>query len=141
MHINLDQDWRNWAQENLAKSCHPTALFDVMRTNGFSAKDIRDVLGDAYPVELDGGYLPSPVDYQALARIPERGGMHPGLSCFSKEPCQLYTIENFLSPDECLELIRRSEGQLTPSKTTYSNGDGAFRTSMTCHLNRHTDPF
>jgi prolyl 4-hydroxylase len=137
----MDNEWLVWLNENLGRSCNPSAIYDVMRTNGFSVKAIKELMGDAFPVGLDRGMFPSSVDYQALANVLERPDAHPRLQRVETDLLQIYTIEDFLTPEECAELIRRAEGNLTLSRTTHYSDDKDFRTSTTCHLNRHADPF
>lgn len=141
MSMAMDNEWRAWLNENLGRSCNPTVLYDVMRTNGFSVKAIRELMGGAFPAGLDSGVFPSSVDYQALANVLERPDVHPRLKRIDTDLFQIYTIEDFLTVGECQELIKRGEGNLMPSRTTHYSDDKDFRTSMTCHLNRHADTF
>lgn len=47
---------------------------------------------------------------------------------------------DFLSPDECAQVIARIDADRRPSTIADANGDGYFRTSETCDLD-HGDPF
>lgn len=137
----LDHEWHVWLGENLQGSCNPVAIYDVMRSNGFSVDAIKKLMGETFPAGLDIGRFPSSVDYQALACVLERGNAHPRLQRIETDLLQIYTIENFLTAEECLGLIERAKGRLTPSEITHATVDEGFRTSMTCHLNEQSDPF
>lgn len=53
---------------------------------------------------------------------------------------QLYTLKNFMSPEECEKLIGLAESSLKPSGVTHYNGDDYFRTSETCDFVAIKDP-
>lgn len=137
----LDNDWHMWLSENLGRSCDPVTIYDVMRSNGFSVRAIKDLMGKAFPSGLDIGCFPSSVDYPALAGLMEREDAHPGVKRWDTDLLQMYIIENFLTAEECGGLVERAKGQLKPSEVTDATADKTFRTSMTCHLNEQTDPF
>ena len=52
----------------------------------------------------------------------------------------LFIRRDFLSAEECAELIDRIDAKRRPSTIADDNGDGYFRTSETCDLD-HDDPF
>ena len=52
----------------------------------------------------------------------------------------LFIRRDFLSAEECVELIDRIDAKRRPSTIADDNGDGYFRTSETCDLD-HADPF
>lgn len=52
----------------------------------------------------------------------------------------LFIRRDFLSAEECAELIARIDRDRRPSTIADANGDGYFRTSETCDLDM-TDPF
>lgn len=52
----------------------------------------------------------------------------------------LFIQRDFLSPDECAQVIARIDADRRPSTIADANGDGYFRTSETCDLD-HGDPF
>jgi prolyl 4-hydroxylase len=141
MQSALDQEWQDWLSENLSRQCDPVDLYNTMRKNGFAVDTIRQWMGDAYPVGIDAPQSSSDIDYQALAAVVEHNGMQARAQRFETDLLQLYTIEAFLSPEECEKIISIAEDGLQPSLVTHSNGDNAFRTSETCHLDSSGDPF
>lgn len=59
-----------------------------------------------------------------------------------REPSALieqFVLDDFLTAAACAELIARIDREVRPSRITDANGDDAFRTSSTCHLD-HQDP-
>ncbi len=71
---------------------------------------------------------------------PKRIGAHPGVLRFPSRDLTLFMQRGFLDDTECAGLIARIEADRRPSTIADANGDGYFRTSETCDLDR-TDPF
>jgi prolyl 4-hydroxylase len=59
---------------------------------------------------------------------------HPGVQRFPSSKLDLFVMRDFLSPEECEELVALIEAQHRPSTIADANGDDAFRTSSTCDL-------
>lgn len=138
----LDQEWQLWLDDNLLRGCHVGDLYKIMRDNGFDISTIQAMMGDAFPVGIETQTDNAPnVDYLALAQTLETQQERIGAKRFDTDLIQLYTIDDFLTPDECAKVIALTQAKLRPSEVSHDNGDKAFRTSMTCHLNDHEDPF
>ncbi|MBK8452713.1 MAG: 2OG-Fe(II) oxygenase [Thiofilum sp.] len=142
---HLDPEWLNWVQHNLERRCAPSDLYKIMREHGFSVAVIKAMMGEAYPTGIEATETLDPkntdIDYLALAN-PPLCQFTPDLTPkrFDNDLLQLYTIESFLSPEECEHLIAVSEEHLKPSQVTHSNGDERFRTSETCDFTQVSDP-
>ncbi|WP_020558244.1 prolyl hydroxylase family protein [Thiofilum flexile] len=142
---HLDPEWLSWVQLNLERRCAPSDLYKIMRENGFSVTIIKAMMGDAYPTGIEATetleHKNADIDYLALSSPPLCVNT-PQLEAkrFDNDLLQLYTIENFLSPEECEHLIAISEEYLKPSEVTHSNGDDRFRTSETCDFTQVSDP-
>lgn len=134
-----DQEWKAWLDTNLQRGCDVGGLYRILRENGFDVGSIRQMMGDAYPEGIESP-VESSIDYAALAQVLETRSQPAGLQRFDTDLLQLYSIDNFLTPEECEGLIALTEARLRPSEVTHSNGDNAFRTSMTCDLRSHDDP-
>ncbi|HPQ94429.1 MAG: 2OG-Fe(II) oxygenase [Thiothrix sp.] len=131
---SLNQEWQNWLDQNLERQCDPVELYQIMRDNGFSRTVIKVMMGDAFPASVEEKPKPkSAIDHETLANAP-LGANRPDLVVerFDTDRLQLYTLENFMTPEECETLIRLAETELKPSEVTHSNGDDRFRTSETC---------
>src|SRR4051812_32141761 len=46
---NLDEAWRGWLRENLARRCDPEELVGVALRQGFSIASIRECMGSDFP--------------------------------------------------------------------------------------------
>lgn len=139
---DLDKEWKDWLEKNLKENTDPVHLYDILRTHGFDIYTIKKLMGNAYPSRGYCGKLPSTINYQAIASILDHTQKpSSSLQRVDTDMVQLYSKTNFLTVKECEQLIELAKIHLTPSQTTHSNGDDYFRTSMTCHLNMHTDPF
>jgi prolyl 4-hydroxylase len=109
MSKTLDNDWKDWIKTNLGIGVPKTNIIEILKKNDYSDKTISDYFNARF-YELD--------DYN-VSKI-----------CSNK--VELFTIDNFLSNEECLELINIGETKLYDSKTT--NEITAYRTSSTCDL-------
>ena len=128
-----DIEWKNWLNENLKRRCAPADLYHILRTNGFSADVIKAMMGNAYPEGIELTEARLDIDYLAISKTLENCKAIQ-LRKFETDLLQLYTIENFLSADECEPIISLAESKLRPSEVSHSNGDYSFRTSETCDL-------
>ncbi|MEP3226430.1 MAG: 2OG-Fe(II) oxygenase [Parasphingorhabdus sp.] len=59
---------------------------------------------------------------------------------FPSRKIELCQLKNFLTADQCVQLIERIDEKRRPSTIADANGDDYFRTSETCDLD-HGDPF
>jgi prolyl 4-hydroxylase len=108
-----------------------------MSRSGVTDAGIRDVLGPAYGAKTE------PVDHAAIAScaIAERAQNNPDIRKLYTRKAQVFTWENFLSPEDCARTIALTEQHLRPSTVTDTRGDTAVRTSSTCDLGEIIDPF
>lgn len=137
----LDQEWQGWLDSNLRRGCNPGELYQRMRDNGFSVETIKTMMGDAYPEGIGSAPVNTAIDYAALSQTLALYGDAGRAQRFGSDLLQLYTLDNFLSAEECERIIALTESRLRPSLVTHDNGDKAFRTSMTCHLRESDDDF
>ena len=107
----LDDDWKNWIKTNLDNGVYKTNIIEILKKNDYSDKTISDYFNTKF-YELDN-YNVSKV-------------------CSNK--VELFTIDNFLSNQECSELILIGETKLYDSKTTIQSNHTAYRTSSTCDI-------
>ena len=137
----LDDSWKHWLKENIERQCDPEELFCILVENHFSLETIKAAMGDHDPTRLPPATVasdtPSDIDYTAIAETrlthPDKC---PQAKRFPSDLVQLYTIDDFMSPDECdaiSEIICRN---LCPSAITGAayEPDKYFRTSSTSYL-------
>jgi prolyl 4-hydroxylase len=137
----LDDSWKHWLRENIERQCDPGELFCILVENHFSLEAIKAAMGDHDPTRLPPATVasntPSDIDYRAIAETrlthPDKC---PQAKRFPSDLVQLYTIDDFLSHQECdaiSEIICRN---LCPSTITgaASEPDKQFRTSSSSYL-------
>ncbi len=127
----LDDSWANWLRVNLERECNPTDLLNTLLKNGFDPDSIRAHMGSDYPLQ---SFAPAAaVDYRALANVrltrPD-SGLNAQLVLSNK--LQIYTLEDFMSPEECDLIVDLSTQILRPS--TVTTGEKMYRTSSTSDL-------
>lgn len=67
-------------------------------------------------------------------------GAHPRIQRVPSRDLMLFIQRDFLSAQQCRDLVERIDAHRRPSTIADANGDGYFRTSETCDLDM-TDPF
>ena len=129
--------WANWTETNLHRGIRPDVLGQQMRAAGLSAEETTEILGPA------NGAVTDVVDHQAIAScsITRRAEATPGLKKLFTKKAQVFTWEDFMSPEDCARTISLIEGRLRPSTVTDTRGDARVRTSSTCDLGEIVDPF
>lgn len=138
-------DWERWLFLNLDNGCDPAELYNILSGNYFSNQSIRNMM-DQYVGKVaaneEGLSNIINVDYQKLSTAP-LGANNPNLKVtrFNSTALQLFTVDDFMTRDECEKLIHMSSTHLKPSKVSHSNGDDKFRTSSTCDFLQINDPF
>jgi prolyl 4-hydroxylase len=126
----LDADWLAWLRTNVARGCALDELRGILLGNGFDAVAIEAAIATAprnAPVEPS---VPAGVIPQASLALPNAVRHGVGRA-------ELYTVDNFLTRDECAGIVALIRAQLRPSTITTPPGggyDNAFRTSSTCDL-------
>jgi prolyl 4-hydroxylase len=135
--VSIEPSWQKWLQENLERGCDPQQLLDTLLKHGFSQDSIMQMVTAVTPGvpvspqlrSVDGS------DYMAIASPPLLGRKNfPQLQRVATDSLQLYTIDNFLSPEECDAIASIADRHLRPSTVTIENNDKYYRTSRTCDL-------
>jgi prolyl 4-hydroxylase len=127
MRRSLDDSWKNWLDENIGRGCNSQELLDILLQHEFTLDQIKTAMGPAFPTQPD---------HRALCRVRLTDpGREPGAERFPSDKIQLYSIESFLSPEECSAIIAEMDKSLRPSTLTVEKpGDKYFRTSSTSDL-------
>jgi prolyl 4-hydroxylase len=137
----LDDLWKIWLKENVERQCDPEELFCILVENHFSLEAIKAAMGDHDPTRLPPATAasnpPSDTDYRAIAETrlthPDKC---PQAKRFPSGLVQLYTIDDFMSYDDCDAISRLISRRLCPSTITGAayEPDKYFRTSRTSYL-------
>ena len=132
-----ESEWKTWVWTNLHRGVSPQSLEEELRKRNFTDDDIKSILGEAYRAET------APVDHEAIANcaVTKRVGKTPGLRQLVTKKAQVFTWQNFLSPEDCQRTIALIDKNLRPSTVTDTRGDARVRTSSTCDLGDQPDPF
>ncbi len=136
---DLDENWRNWLQENLDRNCDPHELHEILIKNGFSEYSIKTAMGENYP--LDWEKYNDSIDYEGFAQAPlTKVGHNLNTVKINTDKLQIFIIDDFLSKIECENVINTVTPHLRPSTITRENEDKAYRTSATSDMALMTDP-
>jgi len=140
----LDASWHAWVDDNLQRGCDKNELREILRKEGFNSSQIDKAIAPQHFLnytkkkevptqELADRY--DGADYLALSKIAITKGNSAGnIKAVDSDLMQLYLWDDFLSANECQQLLAIIRDNLRPSTITQSNGDDAFRTSSTCDL-------
>jgi prolyl 4-hydroxylase len=128
----LDAAWTSWLHLNIQRGCAIDELRGILRSNGFSDASIE--AGIAASGISVPGHVPMPT---VLAEVPQPKLQLPNAVARGGDKAQLYTVDDFLSREECDEIVALILAQLRPSTISTPPGgeyDTGFRTSRTCDL-------
>ena len=139
-------EWAQWLHENLARNCEPAALANTLLENGFSQESISNAVAlfGKVPLKQHPPLQALPLDsqfHQMMNPFITQEDNGYLVSRINTKKLQIYTIDNFLSPQECESVIRLGELRLRPSTVTINNGDDAYRTSNSADLGLIEIPF
>jgi prolyl 4-hydroxylase len=142
MITELDASWQSWVKENIDQGCHKEELFKIMLDHQFDPKTIQSALGlQEISPHLSGLINNDGIKHQSqLFNLPE--AVFQNATSVGGKNARAYIQPDFLSQEECDQVIERIKKHLRPSLITSSNEpDKYFRTSKTCDLGIHTDEF
>ncbi|MFC4891747.1 prolyl hydroxylase family protein [Pseudofrancisella aestuarii] len=142
MITELDASWQAWVKENIERGCNKEELFKIMLDHQFTPSTIQAALG----LKELSQYLKSLINNEDLDHKPQLYNLpEETFKTAQKVPsnkARAYIQPDFLSKEECEQVIARIKKNLRPSLITNPNEpDKYFRTSKTCDLGIHTDDF
>lgn len=140
----LGPDWQDWIQLNIERGCDIDGIFKILIDEGFEYQQIADHMN--YKPVKDVASIVNPL--QSAAQASETGSgfgkriridvskvFIPNAQRLDTSLAEFYTLENFLSGEECERLIELIKSRLRPSEiSNASELDAAYRTSSTCDL-------
>jgi prolyl 4-hydroxylase len=135
----LDSAWKRWLQENLERRCDHKELVAILLKNDFSLSAIKGAMAAVFPVEYEFAGSPEPTP-SAIATPFFTRQKNPKLTKIDTDLLQLYTLDDFLAPRECDDLVAIIDHYLRPSTLTTAEKDSSFRTSRTCDLSLLQSP-
>lgn len=147
----MDAAWHTWVDDNLQRGCDKNGLRDILLKEGFSLSQIDTAIAPQHFLNYNKikESVTQPLadrydgaDYLALSKVElTKEERSPKITPFDSDLTQLFVWDDFLSDDECQQLLTIIGDNLRPSTITQSNGDNAFRTSSTCDLSLINNEF
>ncbi len=136
----LDDAWKGWVAENIARGCSNEEILGILLKERFSLASIEQAMGEKFPADSpllpeSVRRVPPPPDYLAISR--PRLLRNPFGLKFQRvetDKLQLYTIDEFLSGSQCDALVSIINEHLRPSTVARVTGDPYARTSRTSDL-------
>ncbi|WDT86789.1 prolyl hydroxylase family protein [Alteromonas sp. 009811495] len=127
----MSAQWKQWVLKCLLGGTPVQHIINTLSENGFSSDTIRKVLGSnlnsTHKFDVDTDF------YQRLAASAVTRNVN-ARALVSPSELQLYSIENFLSANECDAIVNLSKDRLAPSKLAGASSADNIRTSSTCEL-------
>lgn len=123
----FDKSWNDWVDHNVARQCDKKEIFQILLDNNFDYNLIKNKLKIDYTEKKP-----------SLHKNPKRKCSIPSnAKKVDTDLVEIFTIDNFLSKEQCEHLISLSKKYLQASKITTqeTEPDKKFRTSLTAHLN------
>ncbi len=170
MKHQLGHSWKEWIRHNINQGCDKEGIVKILLDNDFHPQTILSEM-KYQPVSLEVlGIIKQKMSTQLFTPvISNQNAQQAGLLSlsgsgidnshsdtsrnldvvhlpFSKKVetdlAHMYLVDDFLSHDECDEVIAKIQQQCRPSTiTTADEPDKEFRTSQTCDLSHHPDDF
>lgn len=150
---SIPATWREWLQHNLQRGCEREGMIERAMAHGFDREAIEAVLNSAIPKDQKSSILITQSTEDGSQKTPTHANISPSdrLSMLEwynapmtearHQPrawkldtslAQIYEIPNFLSVEECQQVIEAINQGLQPSTVTTAQHN--YRTSRTCHL-------
>ena len=145
----FDEAWKNWIRTNVGNGQDKDGIFKILLDEGYEYRAICQEMNYKPSVALDELVNPFEVQRKNEVRHTANKGVKidrsqlyiPNGSKLDSDTLELYTLENFLSVDECEKLIQCIRANLRASTLSSYESDQSYRTSRTCDLARSSDPF
>src|SRR6185295_9943793 len=126
----MDNRWRGWIQENLKRNVDMQDILRILLEKQFAVHEIKKEMGDHFPsYSLLLGPRPQP-DYNTVNNVPlTKLGEALGVKRVDSPKIQIYTIESFMTAEECEQLMAVMNQHLRPSTVVAKVDDPYYRTS------------
>lgn len=139
----FDDRWKAWIRHNVERGCSPDELFRILLDEGYEYGAIARALRHTPTRDLAqvrNPLRPAPALARCYAQRPDPAAL-PGLVRWNTPHLELYTVDRFLDPGLCGELVELMRGHLRRSEISAADeADRAFRVSRTCDLDLLAHP-
>lgn len=140
MITELDASWQAWVKENIDRGCNKEELFKIMLDNQFDPKIVQSTLGLKELSQYLKNLINNEVTPPQLFNISE--DRFKNAKKVTSDKARAYIQQDFLSKEECDQVIQLIKKNLRPSTITNPHeSDQYFRTSQTCDLGIHSNEF
>lgn len=132
----FDDSWKTWIWSNVGRGCAKEGIFKILIDNGFDYDSIKNELNFEPSIDLDQIEIPPTSESKPVKRF-----FVANSKKVDTDRVELYTLDDFLTEDECQYLIDLM--QTGPRPSTITNADEVdknFRTSKTFDFNNINDP-
>jgi len=123
----INESWRQWIWTHLGQGISKDTVFQILLNHGFSAKAIER--------ELDHQFCAANVDHAIVAQATGAAGTRVFLPNAERQDtihAEVYTLENFLTDEECDHVLGLMKDNLDPSRVFAEEQINEARTSQTC---------
>tara|TARA_B110000483_G_scaffold242095_1_gene326824 strand:- start:17182 stop:17988 length:807 start_codon:yes stop_codon:yes gene_type:complete len=121
--------WEEWLNINIKRGCCKDELFKILLENNFDYNLIKNKLKIDY-VDVNQNQNQNQNNLKNFYNINIKNAIK-----LKSNLIQLYTIDKFLTKDECNKIIYYTSNKLIKSEiTSKEEKDKKFRTSKTCHI-------
>lgn len=131
--MSVPAKWKEWVIDQLLRGVESTQILSTLIQNGFTFEAGKKLLRSNLPANI--GFFKDAAFFEKLSHPP----LLDSLSKYNgeyleSEKAQLLKLDNFMSAEECAEIIRLTKTKLRPSEVAAESGYEGFRTSSTCDL-------
>jgi prolyl 4-hydroxylase len=161
MNKKISKDWQDWIQVNIERGCDLEEIREILLKEGFNAEDIKQYIALQNKNKPNEDLVDAPIvskkdpffkrlkllykKYKSVRdRLLEEANLESNKTTLPIDEnfrirtnkAEIYSIDDFLNPEETKEVISIIKTRLRPSTIASGEGetDQGYRTSKTCDL-------
>lgn len=147
MKTDFTPEWKIWIKTNVDAGHNKDGIFKILLDEGFDYSAIKREMNYEPAVQVEQLINPFHAASQQQAVSNHGAQIDPdellvsNAVRYDSDKLDLYILDNFLSTDECEQIIALIRQKKQPSTLSSYSVDQSFRTSSTCHLGLLGDNF
>lgn len=130
----FDDSWESWVQLNIERHCSRRDMLNVLIEHGFEESDAITYIASGQEKVVSHIDFPDNESERDTVFIPTAKRQ-------AVDGVELFTVDNFVSDEECARLINLMRENLRRSTVTGEENISQCRTSRSCDLTILRDPF
>ena len=161
MNKKISKDWQDWIQVNIERGCDLEEIREILLKEGFNVEDIKQYIALQNKNKPNEDLVDAPIvskkdpffkrlkllykKYKSVRdRLLEEANLESNKTTLPIDEnfrirtnkAEIYSIDDFLNPEETKEVISIIKTRLRPSTIASGEGetDQGYRTSKTCDL-------